>query len=201
MSQPVWKFIQNLGDASPLEYGGLFVYIDETGVYAPECTVIECDDAAANEIQSCGDCEDDSAPCERHKSLVCWREYRVTLDRCTLTANEDGTYFLSDNQFHPLQAAWFATPEEYRATRPQDTTYLSNVVDYAGFESIDELRSAFCSEDPLERAQAYRAVWDYHGIENFDSYPLEWRAEQYNEVHARFADECKRANLPARTED
>ena len=41
MSQTVWKFVTNLGDASPLDYGGLFVYIDETGVYPPEMERVE----------------------------------------------------------------------------------------------------------------------------------------------------------------
>jgi len=35
-NQPVWNVIANLGDATPLEYGGAFLRIDETGVYDPE---------------------------------------------------------------------------------------------------------------------------------------------------------------------
>ncbi|NCC40917.1 MAG: hypothetical protein EOM21_16010 [Gammaproteobacteria bacterium] len=38
-NQPVWKVIHNLGDATPLEYGGAFLLVDETGVYAPELIV------------------------------------------------------------------------------------------------------------------------------------------------------------------
>jgi hypothetical protein len=34
--QPVWKFVANLGDVNLLDYGGLFVYVDTTGVYPPE---------------------------------------------------------------------------------------------------------------------------------------------------------------------
>ena len=33
MSQPKWEYVANLGDTSPLEYGGLFLYRDTTGVY------------------------------------------------------------------------------------------------------------------------------------------------------------------------
>lgn len=42
-AQPVWKFVDNLGDASPIDYGGLFLYRDETGVYAPELERLDCD--------------------------------------------------------------------------------------------------------------------------------------------------------------
>jgi hypothetical protein len=38
-NQPVWKCIANLGDTTPLEYGGAFLLVDETGVYDPELTV------------------------------------------------------------------------------------------------------------------------------------------------------------------
>ena len=46
MSQPKWKKIANLGDVNPLDHGGLFVLIDETGVYPPEMERLEppCDD-------------------------------------------------------------------------------------------------------------------------------------------------------------
>ena len=38
-NQPSWKVIANLGDATPLEYGGAFLLVDETGVYCPELIV------------------------------------------------------------------------------------------------------------------------------------------------------------------
>jgi len=34
--QPIWKFLDNLGDKNPLEYGGYFIFEDTTGVYFPE---------------------------------------------------------------------------------------------------------------------------------------------------------------------
>lgn len=34
--QPIWEFIQYLGDEDPLEHGGYFVYRDKTGAYAEE---------------------------------------------------------------------------------------------------------------------------------------------------------------------
>lgn len=76
--QPDWVFLENLGDASPLEYGGQFVYEDRTGVYAPEMEVVEVDDDGRVTI------------------------YRFILDRCTFV---DGV--LSDNKFHPDYPVWF----------------------------------------------------------------------------------------------
>lgn len=80
MSQPQWKTVGNVGDVSPVEYSGGFVQIDETGVYAPECTWIEA-----------GETEDDSVTV-----------YRFVLENCTFI---DGV--LSDNQFHPKHPVWF----------------------------------------------------------------------------------------------
>ena len=34
--QPKWKLIAQLGDVNPIDYGGYFIYEDETGVYPPE---------------------------------------------------------------------------------------------------------------------------------------------------------------------
>ena len=34
--QPVWKYVGNLGDVTPIENDGAFVFVDETGVYCPE---------------------------------------------------------------------------------------------------------------------------------------------------------------------
>ena len=35
-NQPRWQCIANLGDANPYEHGGLFVFVDTTGVYSAE---------------------------------------------------------------------------------------------------------------------------------------------------------------------
>ncbi len=83
-NQPVWALVANLGDASPLDYGGYFIFKDETGVYPEEAELLELDD------------END----ENSTYTV----YRFPLERCTLSA--DGV--LSDNSCHPEHAAWFA---------------------------------------------------------------------------------------------
>lgn len=50
--QPKWEFIANLGDAHPIDYGGLFVYRDTTGVYPCECEkLFPNEDGTAWEVQ------------------------------------------------------------------------------------------------------------------------------------------------------
>ncbi len=79
MSQPKWKFVAQLGDVNPLDHGGKFLFVDETGVYPPELEFVEL---LVDSI------EDE------------WEVHRIVLDKCTFI---DGV--LSDNKFHQ---AWFA---------------------------------------------------------------------------------------------
>jgi len=162
MSQPKWKMIANLGDVNPVDHGGLFVYVDETGVYPPEMERLTPN-------------SDDDADG--------WQIRRVKLDKCSWNVE---TGILSDNPYHPDHAAWFAQPEAKRKERPQDTTYLQDVCDSMDCDG-DELVADFCSDDPVRRALAYRAVLDYHGWENGDSYPLHFADRA--EVELRYADE------------
>ena len=159
-NQPSWKLIANLGDASPVDYGGFFVYEDTTGVYPPEAELLISPD-------------DDDAP-------EGWIVYRFILDQCTF---ENG--ILSDNKFHPELSAWFAKPEPERKDRPQDTTYLKNVADSIGSTEA-ELIKQLCSDNAIERAEAYRAIGEYHGFENLDSYPLTFHSR--NKVEARYSE-------------
>lgn len=163
MSQPKWKLIANLGDVNPIDYGGYFIYIDETGVYDPEA-----------ELLIAPEDEDEDGNGE-------WTIYRFELERCTYI---DG--ILSDNRFHPELSAWFAQSPAERAERPQDTTNLANVASFID-STEDALQTDLCSDDPIARAHAYRAIGDYHGFENFDSYPITLRNRA--EVEARYAEE------------
>jgi len=164
MSQPNWKYIANLGDANPIDHGGFFVYIDETGVYDPEAELLEITRQ-----------NDGGEPIE-------WNVYRFSLEKCTL---QNG--ILSDNKFHPEHPAWFA--ECKRAERPQDTTYLSNVAECMGMD-LETLQTLFCSDNPIERAEAYRCVGEYHGFDNLDSYPLTFTDR--TEVEQRYAEETSK---------
>jgi hypothetical protein len=149
MSQPTWKLLGSLGDVNPIDHGGMLVYEDTTGIYAPEAVMIRPLDES-----------------EHDESGARWIVYRFPLDRCTYV---DGV--LSDNEHHPEHPAWFATPESRKADRPQDTTYLSRVASSMGMEA-GELIEALCSDHLIERAAAYEAIGSYHGFINLDHDPI-----------------------------
>lgn len=125
--QPDWKFIANIGDANPAEEGGVFLYEDKTGVYAPEAEILEP---------------------RRHGV---WKIHRVVLTKCTF---EDGV--LSDNPFHKDKPAWFAGK----------IGSTINTCDHP------DIIAHLCGDDIIDRARAYQSLWEYHGLENFDGYPL-----------------------------
>lgn len=158
MSQPIWKLIANLGDVTPLSYGGFFIYTDTTGVYAPEAELLEVLREPKEPPEDADETWEDDT--------ITHEVYRFALEPCTFING-----VLSDNKFHPGKAAWFAKPEAEKANRPQDSTYLSNVADTSGIDA-EELVRLFTSADPLERAQAWRAVGECHGFDNLDNYPL-----------------------------
>lgn len=156
--QPIWKCIANLGDTNPIEYGGYFVFEDQTGVYPPEAEVlIEPSD-------------DDIRRHEDNPQYIAgqleWTVYRFILEPCTY---QNG--ILSDNEFHPDKSAWFAKTEEERKERPQDNTYLKNISNQFD-ESVEEFAKKFTSEDVLDRAWAWKEVGIYHGFDELDHYPL-----------------------------
>jgi hypothetical protein len=163
--QPEWEYLGNLGDASPLLHGGYFVYRDKTGVYDPqaELLVVENEDDAPEEMR--------------------YTVYRFDLPQCTYVEG-----VLSDNPYHPECSAWFYATEAEKKARPQDSN-LDDLASSMGIE-VDELIRLFCSDDPLERAEAWRMVGDYHGFENLDEYPMGFSRE---EIEQRYEDgELKR---------
>lgn len=135
--QPEWKFVANLGDVNPLDHGGRFVFVDETGVYEPEMEIYDPDTREVSRFSL-----DRMARLNGGRRLI---PYSVTIPE-----------YLP----HPLEhyVEWFSDD-------------IESIASTAGLEP-DELRRLFCSVDPLERAQAYMALADYHGLDNLDSYPL-----------------------------
>lgn len=79
-----------------------------------------------------------------------WIAYRITLDPVTLT---DGV--LSDNRFHPLHPVWWSDR-------------LQSIASTVGRTPAD-LTADFLSSDPLQRAEAYRALLYSFGGGEFDS--------------------------------
>ena len=164
--QPNWKLVANLGNVHPIDHGGAFVYEDATGVYVPELEVLQCG----------------------NEHYPYWQVYRFDIPRCTLANG-----VLSDNKFHPGVWVWFAKPESERKYRPQDTTYLKNVADFRG-TTEQEMVKSLTSENAIERASAYIAIAEYHGYENFDSYPLVFFKR--TEVEERYANDTKSNQVP-----
>ena len=156
--QPEWKFIANLGDASPLDYGGYFVYRDKTGVYEEEAELLIVD----NE-------EDENST---------YTIYRVMLERSKLVDGYLVPFKYDRSWPHPL--------ERYDEWFHKD---LEDVASNIG-ATKEELERAFASANPLERAHAYRAVGDYHGWDNLDSYPLTGLTRK--DVEERYREELDR---------
>jgi hypothetical protein len=150
--QPSWLLLANLGDASPLEHGGYFIYADETGVYAPEGEILETPEEEPEESVA--------------ETLAGYIVHRFTLDRLQLIEDkETHKAYLVSERYAP---EWPHALSQYDEWFHRD---LQSVAEFVG-STLEELRAQFCSELPHERAHAYRAVGDYHGLDNLDAYPL-----------------------------
>lgn len=99
--------------------------------------------------------------------------YRFPLEQCFF---ENG--ILSDNKFHKDFPAWFADN-------------LEDVASSCGVPHED-LVNQLCSDDPIERGQAYSSLVGYFGYEEFDHYPLEL---SWSEVVARYCPSRKKGKL------
>jgi hypothetical protein len=102
--------------------------------------------------------------------------YRFDVERFKLVTDPEDfrTTYLVPERYdsswpHPLKdyEEWFAR-------------HLEDVAASVGEPPL-ELAKQFTSADPKVRAGAYMAVAGYHGIENFDSYPLEINEPELNE--------------------
>lgn len=82
-------------------------------------------------------------------------ESRILLEKCTYING-----VLSDNKFHPSLRVWFGEPER-----------IANMAEDACISEL-ELIDYFCSDDPVQRAMAYRLAVDTYGAHEFDQYPL-----------------------------
>ena len=147
-NQPDWQVIAQLGDASPVDYGGYWILRDRTGVYAPEGRYLVSPD-------------DDGAP-------EGWQLYRFSLDRCKVVDGYLVPFGYDAATYpHPVSAyeEWFA----------DDLAGIAACCDYPG--GADGLRADLCAEDAIRRAWAYRAIGEYHGMGDLDHYPDTWQGE------------------------
>lgn len=107
-NQPKWKLVANLGDANPFEYGGYFVWEDETGVYAPEGEVIYVPDEDTPEV----------------KSTI----YRFSLDKCKMV---DG--YLVPTSYTPT---WTHPVASYDEWFHKDLSEVEKSMDTPNLESM-----------------------------------------------------------------
>jgi hypothetical protein len=156
MTQPKWKFVDNLGDAHPLEYGGIFLYVDETGEYPPELERLEppCDDHRCEGAEfawgtKASEDEEHEAACEHYEVT------RVVLEPLQEVRDED-TMHLVDGRY---KADW---PHPVASYRPWFADDLASVADSAGAE-VSELRTQLLAEDAKQRAYGYLMIAQHHG--------------------------------------
>ncbi len=163
--QPKWKLIAQLGDANPIDYGGHFIYQDETGVYTEEAEILQVPEA---------DNDDKEAN---------YVVYRYSIERCTYSNG-----VLSDNKYHPEHPVWFTYCGEYEKNRGvTGLDRLKSLAEFCG-QTVDQFIEALCSSIAAHRTWAWQAVGEYHGFENLDSYPLRFtRAE----VEERYKEELE----------
>lgn len=155
-NQPVWEYVGNLGDNSPIDHGGFFVFRDKTGVYEAEAEIYD--------------------PEER-------KVWRFTLEQ--QVKYPEGLVALCWVK-NPLRIK-SGEPPEGRANGEWWFDSIDSVCLFCDVERGDFI-DRICSDDPLERARAYRDLVHYHGEEEFDQYPIRLkRAEaikRYREMGA-----------------
>lgn len=88
--------------------------------------------------------------------------YRFILEPCTFING-----ILSDNQFHPELPAWFADK-------------IDAVASTNGLKTED-LIAFFCSNEPISRALAWKAVADHYGAFEMDQYPRRFTPSEIEE--------------------
>lgn len=141
--QPEWKFVSNLGDASPIEHGGYFLYHDATGAYGYEAEILQL-------VSDDMDADADDAR---------WQVYRVCLERFQMVKGYMVPIGYTAEWPHPLASyvEWFD----------------ESLADVAETMGLDEksIREQLCSDKGEDLALAYQAIAAFCGWENFDHAP------------------------------
>ncbi len=144
--QPRWVKVANLGDVNPIEYGGLFVYRDATGVYPPEAEYFEP--------------AEDGCPASA---------YRAVLDRYKLVAS-DADDPTSARVLVPIayDATWPHPIASYAPWFAGDIPAMAASYGVGAQSIIDGL----CSDDPRVLAETYSIVGGHYGWRELDHYPI-----------------------------
>jgi hypothetical protein len=164
MAQPSWEFVSNLGDATPIDHGGLFLYRDasEGSPYGFEMERLERSSDSEDE-------EDEKAT---------WIIHRVCLDRQKLVRHGPTNVYLVPYNYQPDWPHAISSYPEWYVDKLDDVSHCIG-------SSRIELEQALCSEDGALRAWAYEAIASYSGWENFDSEPLTLTRDEVEERYTK----------------
>ena len=136
------SLIANLGDVDFIRYGGRLVFSGDPD--PPRMEVIE-------------------EPPEDDEEEI-WTIYRFDLERFQIVEDGNHLYLVSGKWNKSWPHALSSYDEWFHRG-------LKSVAESMSV-SFQELRSDFCSEDPLKRAMAWCTIGDYYGFHELDSYPL-----------------------------
>ena len=159
MAQPIWKYLDNIGDENPIENGGFFIFEDTTGVYAPEAEVWDEIDGLA---------------------------YRFSLDQLVYvhveTEGEKHDKLMT-------KRIWDMVNNGERLPYPAltyDEWFTDTVLQLDDQQTLGDtsIVSLLTSKSSIERAIGYREIGLYWGYENLDGYPLHLTDEEAEERYA-----------------
>jgi hypothetical protein len=211
MSQPIWKFVVNLGDTDPIENGGYFVFTDETGVYPPEVELLEepAEDSKTWTVyrfvlENCTFASDIEPPARYYFTKAELKvAKRKAMDHGTVPYNDMVTAHLMIQYKRPVtydvNRGWYITRQKGEfldspgilSDNPSHPTnavwfdkYLEEIADTLNME-LEDLVLMFVGDDPVERAMAWREVAQHWGPHELDSYPITLTKR---EAKARYKD-------------
>jgi hypothetical protein len=156
--QPTWKFLANLGDADPVDYGGYFIYRDTTGVYTEEAEKLF-----------------------EQENPDKWTVYRFSLDRLKQVKDGEKTYLVplayDSSWSHPVASydEWFherleevasfvgqslqELRESFCSEDPRVRAFAYEAIgEYHGFENLDSYPLTFTSRKEVEARYATKNV-------------------------------------------
>lgn len=167
MSQPIWKRLWSTDDTQ--------LFVDTTGVYAPEIEVAEeiFDSATVSECPDCNgagdDCDNVDCVAGEIDSGNRFQVFRISCERF----KKEGTYLVPER----WESGWWRhSIKDYEPWFAKD---LGAVATFSAV-GVDDLIGFLCSADPSDLASAYMAIAGYFGCHEFDSYPLDLSEKEVN---------------------
>lgn len=99
--------------------------------------------------------------------------HRFPIEQCHRTATGE----IGDNNYHPNLVAWFG----YNKCLARVSSFVGN----------EDLSRHLCGSNVVDRALAYLALSNYHGLDNFDGYPDTLTRSKARKLMDRLLAACK----------